>query len=96
MDDHGRSERYRRLLLFPATCAAIIVFDGFWKMFALLLVLIFASFLIILEFFHPELIIPYASIHKGIRMFRFPLSLSAGQWQHDLYNLSGVSSRTRH
>jgi len=64
---------------FLLTCAAIIVFDGFWKMFALLLVLIFASFLIILEFFHPELIIPYASIHQRYKdvSFSFILCLLA-------------------
>jgi signal transduction histidine kinase len=47
---------------FLLTCSAIIVFDGLWKFFALIIVLLFVTFLILIEFFHPEIIVPYANL----------------------------------
>ncbi len=46
---------------FLLTCAAIIVFDGFYKMLALFLVCFFVAGLILVEISHPGAIVPYAS-----------------------------------
>jgi signal transduction histidine kinase len=46
---------------FLLTCAAIIVFEGFYKMLALILVSTFVLALILIEITHPGIIVPYAS-----------------------------------
>jgi Signal transduction histidine kinase len=58
---------------FLLTCAAIIVFQGFYKMLALLLVCSFVLALILIEISHPGAIVPYAS--TGQRYFDVSTSL---------------------
>jgi signal transduction histidine kinase len=58
---------------FLLTCAAIIVFRGFHKVFALLLVCFSVLGLILFEIRHPEAITPYAS--AGQRYFDVSISL---------------------